>query len=80
MWFCTGHEAVAQALVTAKLEAVECEARVCTAKRSETRAKDEIVRLQRQLASVTNELHMVKTTASAFSKVCSTSLHYMLAQ
>jgi hypothetical protein len=65
----TGHEAVAQALVTAKLEAIECEGRVCTAKRSETRAKDEIVRLQRQLTSLTNELHMVKSTSTAFTKV-----------
>eukprot|EP00953_Heterococcus_sp_UTEX-ZZ885_P034036 17661-Heterococcus_DN1.PRE.2 len=64
-----GHEAVAQALVTAKLEAIECEGRVCTAKRSETRAKDEIVRLQRQLSSLTNELHMVRATSSAVSKV-----------
>jgi hypothetical protein len=69
----TGHEAVAQALVTAKLEAIECEGRVCSAKRSETRAKDEIVRLQRQLSSLTNELHMVKATSSAFTKVCATA-------
>jgi hypothetical protein len=68
-----GHEAVAQALVTAKLEAIECEGRVCTAKRSEARAKDEIVRLQRQLSSLTNELHMVKATSSAFTKVCATA-------